>query len=84
MYLQGCVSTFVEMEKVELISKYKLRNGMWWESLVIILGVILVYIVVEKKPFTRFLKKESEKESEEEVEKLLKETEKEIEQEGRL
>ena len=83
MDLQGCVSTSVEMEKVELISKYKLRNGMW-ESLVIILGVILVYIVVEKKPFTRFLKKESEKESEEEVEKLLKETEKEIEQEGRL
>ena len=65
MDLQGCVSTFVEMEKVELISKYKLRNGMW-ESLVIILGVILVYIVVEKKPFTRILKKESEKESEEE------------------
>ena len=83
MDLQGCVSNFVEMEKVELISKYKLRNSMW-ESLVIILGVILVYIVVEKKPFTRFLKKESEKESEEEVEKLLKETEKEIEQEGRL
>ena len=55
MDLQGCVSTFVEMEKVELISKYKLRNGMW-ESLVIILGVILVYIVVEKKPFTRILK----------------------------
>ena len=55
-----------------------------WEFLVIILGVILVYIVVKKKPFTRILKKESEKESEEEVEKLLKETEKEIEQEGRL
>ena len=50
------------------------------ESLVIILGVILVYIVVEKKPFTGILKKESEKE----VVKLLKETEKEIEQEGRL
>ena len=62
MDLQGCVSTFVEMEKVELIWKNKLRNGMW-KSLVIILVVILVYIVVEKKPFTRILKKESEKES---------------------